>query len=109
VQCVNTYDQSAGAERFNPGRSPRHPCGTLQTVRSALEKNVVILFAITEVAHRSDSHSHGEVIPFPRITSSVNALFSRLPNELGRQNEHRIYKIMLKDYSFNTILGSQLC
>jgi hypothetical protein len=33
----------------------------------------------TEVAHRSDSHSHYEAIPFPRITSSVNAGFSRLP------------------------------
>jgi hypothetical protein len=31
----------------------------------------------TEVAHRPNSHSHYEVIPFPRITSSVNAGFSR--------------------------------
>jgi hypothetical protein len=42
---------------------------------------------ITEVAHRSDCHSHYEVIPFPRITSSVNAVFPVLLGELGRQNE----------------------
>jgi hypothetical protein len=33
----------------------------------------------TEVAHRSDSHSRDEVIPFPRSTSSVNAGFPRPP------------------------------
>jgi hypothetical protein len=31
----------------------------------------------TEVAHRHDSHSRDEVIPLPRLTSSVNAGFSR--------------------------------
>jgi hypothetical protein len=41
---------------------------------------------ITEVAYHSDYHSRNEVIPFPRITSSVNAGFPVL-SALSRQNE----------------------
>jgi hypothetical protein len=50
-------------------------------------QRLAFLVSCTEVAHRSDSRSGEEVIPFPRITSSINAGFPVLFSELGRQNE----------------------
>jgi hypothetical protein len=55
---------------------------------------------ITEIVHRSDSHSRDEVIPFPRITSSVNAGFPVLLSEFGRQNHLAVSKSYVFSHLF---------